>query len=658
MTQDTLTILLVEDDPGEAGLVQIGLRSSLNRPYTLTHVETLGAAQQALHSQPFDVCLLDLSLPDSHGMTTVKTLSGAFPDLPIVVLTGNDSEELEDEAIRHGGQDYLVKGDAAPRAIARAIRHATERARLHIRLRQSHERFRDFAEVSADWFWETDAALRFTWFSDRLQAVTGVSPADLIGKRREDFAEVEDTEAWRAYHQAVTDRRPIQAFDYALNTPTGRRWFRVNGKPLFENGVFCGYRGTGTDITLQREQADKLVEAKQRAEEATAAKSRFLSSMSHEIRTPITGVLGMAQLLRETPLVAPQQDYVDNILEAGETLLALINDLLDLAKVEAGRLEIAPADCSLRAEVDGVVRLLRHRAEEKGLALAVEWRAGAVDAVHLDPVRLRQILLNLLGNAIKFTAQGRVGVVVETLMQGDRSGLKITVEDTGIGLSPQACQSLFQDFVQATATTAHHYGGTGLGLSISRRLVEAMGGSIAVDSTEGVGSRFSFWLPLVQATAPFPAAPPKSAADTPAPTPLAPTAPARSLSILLAEDNRINRLLLTTILASHGHRVETAENGRIAVEKLAAATTAYDVVLMDVMMPDMDGIEATRTIRATPALAALPIIGVTADAMTDRVAAFRNVGMNAVIAKPINQRELLETLIEVTAKGGPRQIRS
>ena len=434
--------------------------------------------------------------------------------------------------------------------------------------------------------------------------------------------------AWERYAKEGVPYRPeyrlVRSDDKEVWSATAIRFLTDDaGKPIRMIGAM-------QNITDRKASERALVRAKEEAESATRAKSAFLATMSHEIRTPLNGVLGMAQAMAMGDLADHQRQRLDIIRQSGESLLAILNDVLDLSKIEAGKLELEQAEFDISELAAGATGAFAATAQAKGLAFELKVERGARGVYRGDSVRVRQILYNLVSNALKFTEAGSVKVVVSR--KGGR--LSIIVSDTGIGVADDKLSNLFQKFEQADASTTRRYGGTGLGLAICRDLAELMGGSIRAESTLGKGATFTVDLPLTRISAtPAKAAPQAKPQDGPIEN--------LSIRVLAAEDNGMNQLVLKTLLEQIGVEPVLVGNGREAVE--AWAREPWDLILMDVQMPEMDGPTATGVIRARERAEGrprTPIVALTANAMSHQVAEYLQSGMDDFVAKPIEAGRL------------------
>ena len=501
---------------------------------------------------------------------------------------------------------------------------------------------------SNDGVWDWNTVSDKAYYSPRWCGLLGYESREIEERPQSwmDLLHPEDRmDVCTAINEHLEGKTPVYSAVHRMLRKDGDwLWVESRGKALrSEDGRAYRMVGTMTDIEEKKRQELALLAARDEAEAANRTKSEFLAVMSHEIRTPMSGVLGMTQVLLNTALTTKQRRFAELIRTSGESLLAILNDILDFSKLEAGHLELEQLDFCLNDEVDAVVRLMEAPARAKDIKLHVDDRTDGRVALRGDPTRIRQILINLIGNAIKFTEHGSV-----TLRCGahttDSGAFKVKFEviDTGIGMADEVRTSLFQKFSQGDPSIARRYGGTGLGLAICQQLTALMSGTIKVESQLNVGSTFCVSLLLPKAeTAP------RASTD---PLPNVHRPDLANLRVLAAEDNDINQVLLHELLASHVKTLDIVGDGESAVS--AARRNAYDVVLMDVRLPGIDGVEATQEIRALGGTwARRPIIALTANAMTDQHEAYIEAGMTACLSKPIDCNKLYAELSRIAANG-------
>jgi PAS domain S-box-containing protein len=545
-----------------------------------------------------------------------------------------------------------TRPDGARAGHVGTVTDVTELKRFEAELKAGEERFRALCTSAPLAIFQTDARGEVVYVNPGWEQLTGLTAARSLGGgvaaalHPDERASLFD--AWE--RNVAVGRRWSR--ELRLVTTDGRvRWVRSLASPMYsEDGRFLGYVGTVEDVTERRAAEDELRRAKEAAESANRAKDEFLANVSHELRTPLNGILGMTELAHDDALVPSVRARMHVIQDAAESLLAIINDLLDLSRIGAGKLALHPEPFDPRQELLRALRVLAGEAKRKGLSLLSEIAPDLPPAVVGDPVRLRQVMVNLVGNAIKFTERGEVVVRVGAeepraktpRREEDQSSplcafaslreilLHFEVKDTGIGIAPEDLARIFAPFEQADPSTTRRFGGSGLGLSIASRLVALMGGRIDVDSAPGRGSTFRF-------TARFGRA---NGVPPPAPVPPRGQTVARPLHVLLAEDNPINRTVTREMLERGGHRVHVVTDGREAVA--ACENEAFDLILMDVHMPGLDGFAATAAVRRLEEGTGrrTPVVALTARAMPGDRAECLRAGMDDYLAKPLRARDL------------------
>ena len=529
--------------------------------------------------------------------------------------------------------------------ISAQLGNTLHRMRVEAALRETEALYRQLVETSTDVAWRIDVSGRFTFVNNASQRVLGWRPEQLIGKPFATLSDPASADRDRVALAHLLAGDELWGYEtVSRNSTGGKVHLKLSARPQRDDaGRIIGAQGIVHDISLDVSTREALRVARATAEQADAAKSAFLANMSHEIRTPMTGILGTADLILDGDLSPEQRRSVELIVASGETLLTIINDILDLSKIEAGQLELENTPLDLHAVLHETVTLMGHGARAKGIDLVLETRNEVPRSVRGDPTRLKQVLGNLVSNAIKFTTEGSVTVSASTLARdGEVCTVRFAVRDTGIGIAPDSADRIFEPFRQADVSTTRNYGGTGLGLSISRRLVEMMGGTLAVDSILGSGSEFHFTVGLHLAN---------QAVDTAAPRPAAP-AKLGDLRILIAEDNPVNQEVAATMLRRRGHHVDIVGNGREAVDILLRQS--YDVVLMDLQMPILDGLQATAEIRANESGTRVPIIALTANAASGERERCLAAGMDDYVAKPFRAIDLITAVEHAVAPAEPR----
>jgi two-component system, sensor histidine kinase and response regulator len=545
--------------------------------------------------------------------------------------------EIRGEAFWEGGRRLTV-------ALARDV---TERTRAEAALRESEERFRGTFENAPVGIAHEDLTGRFLRLNERFCTILGYTQTELVGKTLAEVTHPEDLAADLARFNALTRG---ESTSYTME----KRFIRKDGRAVWAHlTVSLQFDAVGKpaycikiiqDISERKQLDEELRQAKEMAEAANRAKDQFLANVSHEIRTPMNAILGMTELTLDTPLADAQRQYLTTVQSAADNLLGILNDLLDFSKIEAGKLELDPADFSLRAALGETLRTLAMRAHKKGLELVSHVETDVPDALVGDASRLRQVLLNLVGNAIKFTEEGEVVLRVKATALPAPDGqvwLCFTVSDTGIGISHEKHETIFRPFEQEDTSTTRKYGGTGLGLTIAARLVALMDGTITVESEPGRSSTFAFTVRFERQVLP--------AEPVAAPPPVL----LYNLPVLIVDDNATNRRILEEWLRGWKMEPVARGDGLAALDAIwhgVASGRPYPLVLLDARMPDTDGLTLAATIRERVELAATRIILLTSGDISGDLHRYRELRIDAQLLKPVQQDELLETIYRVMSR--------
>ncbi|MCA9078005.1 MAG: PAS domain S-box protein [Planctomycetaceae bacterium] len=525
----------------------------------------------------------------------------------------------------------------------------TERKQAEDRIQESESRFRSMTNGLPLIVWAHDEEGQLRFVNQTYLDFFGVDESDVLGSQWHDLVHNEDVEAYTKEFQAcVKDRRVFHASVRTRRADGEWRWLESWGQPrLSESGQYLGFIGASADITEQRHLEESLRASEARAREASIAKSEFLANMSHEIRTPMTSVMGYTDILVAEEKDPQKAEYLQTIKRNGRFLLDIIDDILDLSKIEAGKLEVTNELVNLVEVIRDIQSLMQVRVDERQLDFHVEFDGLVPSIVETDPKRLRQILINLLGNAIKFTETGSVRLVTRYLLDADQPQLQFDVIDTGVGISDEHAAELFQPFVQADASITRNYGGTGLGLTISRRLAHLLGGEVTVESELARGSTFTVRIAANSVSGELvePSMETSETGDV-----FDPTEHSVQGTVLVVDDRRDVRFLARLLLTEAGLTVEMAEDGLEAIEMVEQRQTPFDLILLDMRMPRLDGYSTAARLRELGV--EQPIIALTADALEDDQQHCLDQGCNEVLRKPIEPRQFLKT-VSKWLKNGP-----
>ena len=650
---DATFILIIEDNDSHAGIIQRAIEIAPEE-YHLEVVGTICDAKNVMERHSPALVLTDYRLPDGNGSDLVVIAANSWP---VIIMTSQGNERIAVAAMKSGAEDYIIKSPEAFKNIAHTIKYTLMIWSLNETRRQAEETIREeqlFTRSMIDGLSShicvIDAQGKIVitnraWntFAVENNAVEGTYGAgtDYLAFCKaiaeDENAEIE--ESYEGIRGVLNGSLPSFTKEYSCHSSEAERWFSCKVDPFKVSSRNYAVI-SNENITEQKIAEFELRSAKAEAESANCAKSVFLANMSHEIRTPMNGVIGMTELLKMTELTEEQTNYVKNIEISGDNLLLLINDILDLSKIEAQKFTIEFEEFSLHHCINDVVLIQKHIIHEKGLTLDVD---VATEVPHLlvgDQLRVKQILINLLGNAAKFTAQGGITISAQITEQQDATMfVRIVVRDTGIGISSEAIDRIFAPFAQADSSTTRQFGGTGLGLSISRHLAELMNGNISVESTPGVGSCFSVTLPFLVAR--------NDVTEDDSKDTTVVNWDEVPLRILFVEDNPVSTKFGTILLRKMGHDVVSVENGLECLVALKNGT--FDLVLMDIHMPVMNGMDALRQIRGKEQGTSLhqPVIALTACALREDKEELLKGGFDGYVSKPFKVNDLIFEMTRV-----------
>lgn len=653
----SLRILIIEDDAIDRRQMERLARESTVSISEIHHVAHLDEARDLIRHTSFDIVFLDLNLPDSDGIKTVHIVHHMDPNAAIIVVTGEGGETLGLEAVALGAQDYLVKGEFDAATLTRTVRYAVERRQADNVLLESEQRLRTILESIQTGVVIVDCeSHEVVDVNPAAEAVLGLSREALAGKACIRFlSKGGAAEAATQPLDQATDKvesQLIRSDGTVISVLRSVRTTTLKHREYFINSF--------TDVTELKEKEKEVNAAKEEAERANdelrstnrlicqmaaeadranEAKSRFLANMSHEIRTPMNGILGMLELALDEKLSERVTNFLTTSKSSARALLEIIEDILDVSRIEAGQFSIELMNCYLMELLTDVDNLMRSQAVGKKLDFAIHIETPVPAIILTDPTRVRQCLINLVGNALKFTEIGHITIRVRLEAFKGESCLRFAVEDTGIGIAPDRQEAVFKSFTQADGSTTRKYGGTGLGLSITKQLAELLGGAVDLSSEFGKGSTFSVLIPtrtnlnnceMIDTFEPMTAQNKKFNGE----------GKAFTGTVLVAEDDKVNQQTISAMLSKVGLEIEVASNGREAVEM--ASRAEYDLILMDIQMPEMNGLDATRTLRQQGYTK--PVFALTANVSKEDVENALEAGCNEHLVKPIDREQLFATL--------------
>jgi signal transduction histidine kinase/HPt (histidine-containing phosphotransfer) domain-containing protein len=651
-------LLVVDDDDADKLLLKRALRTC-GFQYELTEYSDTTNISDTNALNSFDCIFLDYLLPGDNGLFLLKKIRDNGVRTPIVIITSQGNEHIAVELMKAGASDYIVKNEIDGQSLGQVLMNIQqvnkimkEREEAYRALRISESRLAEAQQIAKLGSWEFDNEQNAFFLSPAVYNILEQDPRNFFPTidKLLDLIHIEDRDTVNAIWKSAIQGKPFD-IDFRINTSSKIKFTHSQGRVVLNSeGQLEKIIGTLQDITERKSAEHEIMKAREQAENSMKVREVFLANMSHEIRTPMNAILGFTRLLCETTPTAEQKAYIDAIHFSGENLLVIINDILDLSKIQSGKMTIEKCEFDLHELISGIIAVLRPKALEKGLRLTSKIGSQIPSVIQGDSVRLNQILTNLISNAIKFTEKGSVSLEINSIISENHDILlEFKVTDTGIGIPADKQSLVFENFVQASSDTTRKYGGTGLGLAIVKSLVELQDGKISVESTLREGSTFTVHLPYekVNHQLPRPSQQLSSVNDS--------MDQLRGTMVLVAEDNLVNQMLVRKVLDKVGCKVDIASNGLEAIERLKSKK--YEVILMDVQMPEMDGFETTRYIRnQLPGGTEIPIIAMTAHAFGSDVTKCLTSGMNDYISKPFKSEELYSKLIKYVQGSQPAKV--
>ncbi len=637
-----ISILFVEDDKIDQMAFERYVRQN-QLSYKYVFCDSINKAEATMAAQHFDAAVVDYLLTDGTGLELVEKMR----NLPIIFVTGQGDQNIAVQAMKAGVYDYLVKDpnrnylEKLPIMIDNAINQKKDRERLAAVEKEVEKLMWAVSKTDNSLIIASEEG-KIEWVNEGFERLTGFTLAEVSGthgdKVRKDSMSGLNPES-EHFKEMMRTMKSIsyESKNYSKNGE--EYWVFTTITPILDTeGKVKKVITVDSEITARKKAEMQLIVARLEALKLAKIKEEFLANMSHEIRTPMNAIVGMAQLLSETKLTEQQKKYIDSIHFASDNLLALINDVLDLSKLEAEKVVFEKISFSIKHVIEKLLEIMGHKIKEKGLNAELKVDPKIPECVIGDPFRLNQVIMNLVSNSVKFTKKGGITIDVKLESETDTDiKIRFDVADTGIGIEKENIKKVFEHFTQADSETTRKYGGTGLGLTIVKKIVESQGGTINIESETGVGTRFYFAFNFIKADPSQKVSHEKKQKTD-----------SKNISgktVLLVEDNELNTMVATEFLEKSGLIIEHAENGNIAVNM--AKGKRYDFILMDIQMPELDGYSAAKQIRSDNSSpnVATPIIAMTAHALQGEKEKCLNAGMSDYISKPLRKDKLVEILL-------------